>query len=56
MKAIGTAVTGGMLSATFIDLFYIPLLFVVVSRVFKREPSQEVTKRRPNSNTFPEPG
>ena len=29
MKAIGTAVTGGMLSATFIDLFYIPLLFVV---------------------------
>jgi HAE1 family hydrophobic/amphiphilic exporter-1 len=35
MKAIGTAVTGGMMSATFIDLFYIPLLFVVVSRVFK---------------------
>jgi HAE1 family hydrophobic/amphiphilic exporter-1 len=37
MKAIGTAVTGGMLSATFIDLFYIPLLFVVVSRWFKVE-------------------
>jgi len=35
MNAIGTAVTGGMLSATFIDLFYIPLLFVVVSRLFK---------------------
>jgi HAE1 family hydrophobic/amphiphilic exporter-1 len=35
MKAIGTAVTGGMMSATFIDLFYIPLLFVVVSRLFK---------------------
>jgi HAE1 family hydrophobic/amphiphilic exporter-1 len=35
MNAIGTAVTGGMLSATFIDLFYIPLLFVVVSRRFK---------------------
>jgi HAE1 family hydrophobic/amphiphilic exporter-1 len=35
MNAIGTAVTGGMLSATFIDLFYIPLLFVVVSRKFK---------------------
>jgi HAE1 family hydrophobic/amphiphilic exporter-1 len=34
MNAIGTAVTGGMLSATFIDLFYIPLLFVVVSRLF----------------------
>jgi hydrophobe/amphiphile efflux-1 (HAE1) family protein len=37
MKAIGTAVTGGMMSATFIDLFYIPLLFVVVSRLFKRK-------------------
>jgi HAE1 family hydrophobic/amphiphilic exporter-1 len=34
MNAIGTAVTGGMLSATFIDLFYIPLLFVMVSRLF----------------------
>jgi hydrophobic/amphiphilic exporter-1 (mainly G- bacteria), HAE1 family len=37
MNAIGTAVTGGMLSATFIDLFYIPLLFVIVSRLFKRK-------------------
>jgi HAE1 family hydrophobic/amphiphilic exporter-1 len=40
MNAIGTAVTGGMLSATFIDLFYIPLLFVVVSRLFKRKAPQ----------------
>jgi HAE1 family hydrophobic/amphiphilic exporter-1 len=40
MNAIGTAVTGGMLSATFIDLFYIPLLFVVVSRLFAaKQPS-----------------
>ncbi|MFB3819484.1 MAG: efflux RND transporter permease subunit [Candidatus Methylomirabilales bacterium] len=37
MNAIGTAVTGGMLSATFIDLFYIPLLFVVVSQLFRVE-------------------
>jgi HAE1 family hydrophobic/amphiphilic exporter-1 len=36
MNAIGTAVTGGMLSATFIDLFYIPLIFVVVSRTFRK--------------------
>jgi hydrophobe/amphiphile efflux-1 (HAE1) family protein len=34
MNAIGTAVTGGMLSATFIDLIFIPLFFVVVSRIF----------------------
>jgi multidrug efflux pump subunit AcrB len=37
MNAIGTAVTGGMLSATFIDLFYIPLFFVMVSRFFKKK-------------------
>ncbi|OPY70349.1 MAG: Multidrug efflux pump subunit AcrB [Syntrophorhabdaceae bacterium PtaU1.Bin034] len=37
MKAIGTAVTGGMISATLIDLFYIPLFFVLVSRTFKRK-------------------
>ena len=37
MSAIGTAVAGGMLSATFIDLFYIPLLFVLISRLFRVE-------------------
>ncbi|WP_428566935.1 MAG: efflux RND transporter permease subunit [Solidesulfovibrio sp. DCME] len=35
MNAIGTAVCGGMLSATFIDLIFIPLFFVLTSRVFK---------------------
>jgi len=34
MNAIGTAVTGGMMSATFIDLIFIPLFFVVITRVF----------------------
>jgi len=33
-NAIGTAVCGGMLSATFIDLLFIPLFFVLVSRFF----------------------
>lgn len=37
MNAIGTAVTGGMLSATFIDLIFIPLFFVLVSRFFGRK-------------------
>jgi len=41
MNAIGTAVTGGMLSATFIDLIFIPLFFILVSRMFKgKQPSQ----------------
>jgi len=40
MKAIGTAVTGGLLSATFIDLIFIPLFFFMVSRLFPPKPSQ----------------
>jgi hydrophobe/amphiphile efflux-1 (HAE1) family protein len=47
MNAIGTAVTGGMLSATFIDLFYIPLLFVLVSRMFKGQQSVPTPPRQP---------
>ncbi|HMK44763.1 MAG TPA: efflux RND transporter permease subunit [Dissulfurispiraceae bacterium] len=35
-NAIGTAVTGGLLSATFIDLVFIPFFFVMVSRRFSR--------------------
>jgi HAE1 family hydrophobic/amphiphilic exporter-1 len=50
MKAIGTAVTGGMLSATFIDLLYIPLFFVLVSRLFKVKQPQLPLEPRPNLN------
>ena len=39
-NAIGTAVTGGLLSATFIDLLFIPFFFVLVSRLFSRERSK----------------
>ena len=58
MKAIGTAVTGGMLSATFIDLFYIPLFFVLVSRVFKFKGNQprQIPEHRSDSATAPKPG
>ena len=39
-NAIGTAVTGGLLSATFIDLIFIPFFFVLVSRRFaKKQPA-----------------
>jgi len=37
MKAIGTAVTGGMISATFIDLIFIPLFFVSVTQRFAKK-------------------
>ena len=36
-NAIGTAVTGGLLSATFIDLLFIPFFFVLISRIFGRQ-------------------
>ncbi|MDO9308395.1 MAG: efflux RND transporter permease subunit, partial [Deltaproteobacteria bacterium] len=36
-NAIGTAVTGGLLSATFIDLLFIPFFFVMISRLFGRK-------------------
>lgn len=38
-NAIGTAVTGGLLSATFIDLIFIPFFFVLISRIFTKKPS-----------------
>ena len=53
LNAIGTAVTGGMLSATFIDLFYIPLLFVVVSRLFGGKHLQPVVGQPPGGPVSP---
>ena len=45
MKGIGTAVTGGMISATFIDLIFIPMFFVAISQLFtkKRPPAAPAT-------------
>jgi hydrophobe/amphiphile efflux-1 (HAE1) family protein len=34
MKAIGTSVLGGMITATFLAIFFIPLFFVLVVRIF----------------------
>ena len=36
-NAIGTAVIGGMMSATFIDLFFIPLFYVLVCSLFQKK-------------------
>lgn len=38
--AIGTAVIGGMITATAIAIFYVPLLFVLVRRLFSRRRSE----------------
>ncbi len=45
MNGIGTAVCGGMLSATFIDLFYIPLFFVLVYSLTKGRQSRQVSDK-----------
>ncbi|MBI5015518.1 MAG: efflux RND transporter permease subunit [Deltaproteobacteria bacterium] len=50
-NAVGTAVTGGLLSATFIDLIFIPFFFVLVSRLFAvKEPAAPL----PAAVTVPE--
>ena len=41
-NAIGTAVTGGLLSATFIDLLFIPFFFVLISRLFGKKSKEPV--------------
>jgi multidrug efflux pump len=48
--AIGTGVLGGMLSATVLAIFFIPLFFVVVLRLFtkKRAPKASVDPVREN--------
>ena len=49
--AIGTAVVGGMFSATFIDLIFIPLFFILVCRFFGRKREQPITVGAPDVST-----
>jgi len=56
MNAIGTGVVGGMLSATFIAIFYIPLFFVVVFRIFKGKQLNQTPELRTDSTPSPEGG
>jgi multidrug efflux pump len=39
--AIGTAVIGGMLTATILAIFYVPMFFIVVARLFHRGPAAQ---------------
>ena len=44
--SIGTAVVGGMLTATFLAIFFVPMFYVVVSRLFtgkNKHPSEVIT-------------
>ena len=47
-NAIGTGVLGGMMSSTFLGIFFVPLFFVIVERLFsKRE--KKAKEQKPNS-------
>jgi len=35
-NAVGTGVLGGMISATILGIFFVPIFFVVVERLFDR--------------------
>lgn len=37
--ALGTAVIGGMLSGTILAIFFVPLFFVLIMKMFKRKPA-----------------
>ncbi|WP_027359574.1 efflux RND transporter permease subunit [Desulforegula conservatrix] len=40
-NAIGTGVMGGMISATVLAIFFVPIFFVVVRKVFKAKPKDD---------------
>lgn len=43
-NAIGTGTIGGMLSATFLAIFFVPLFFVATLRLFKVKPKTLVAQ------------
>lgn len=50
--AVGTGVIGGMIAATILAVYFVPLFFVVVSSVFKRKtPAGDAGKQEPEALT-----
>ena len=49
-KAIGTSVLGGMITATFLAIFFIPLFFVLITQVFGRKTGARTRQPGPDSN------
>lgn len=41
-NAIGTGVLGGMVSSTFLGIFFVPLFFVIVERIFSKKENANV--------------
>ena len=43
-NAIGTGVLGGMMSSTFMGIFFIPIFFVIVERIFSKREQKKAAK------------
>jgi multidrug efflux pump len=52
-NAIGTAVVGGMLSATILAIFFVPVFFVAILGLFKIEPHRETADTKPKPKRKP---
>jgi len=52
-KAIGTSVLGGMITATFLAIFFIPLFYVIVVQFFSRKKTDAPVA--PETETLPAP-
>ncbi len=46
-NAIGTGVLGGTISATVLGIFFVPLFYVVIKRIFKDKPAEPVPAVQP---------
>jgi len=53
-QSIGTGVFGGMLAATFLAIFFIPMLFVLIRTLTQRRPGQRIEQAsEPVPGTIP---
>jgi hydrophobe/amphiphile efflux-1 (HAE1) family protein len=50
-NALGTAVVGGMVSGTVLAIFFVPLFFVVVRRLFDKRPKAATAPTQPHTDT-----
>ncbi|MPT47314.1 MAG: efflux RND transporter permease subunit [Sphingobium sp.] len=48
--AIGTAVVGGMIAATVLAIFYVPLFFLTINKLFSRKKASSDTPRKGKDN------
>jgi multidrug efflux pump len=55
-RAIGTGVFGGMLAGTFLGIFFIPVFFVVVQKLFHSLPDEGVHEAPVPTGSPPAPG